>query len=89
MVFCSQNFQVIKFYRSAAIDFDIDTALETLIFVSAHFIINTQFYCSLFNASLLRRMSASLIEEMAKGINNFLNLLYCNPQLPNFSKCFN
>lgn len=59
---------MIKFYRSAAIDFDIDTALETLIFVSTHFIINTQFYCSLWNASILRRMSASLIQGMDQGL---------------------
>lgn len=59
--------QIVKFYRSAAIDFDIDTALETMIFVSTHFIINAQFYCSLWNASTLRQLSASLIEEMDQG----------------------
>lgn len=60
--------QIVKFYRSAAIDFDIDTALESMIFVSTHFIINTQFNCSLWNASILRQMSASLIEEMNQGL---------------------
>lgn len=60
--------QMIKFYQSAAIDHDIDLALESMIFVSTHFIINTQLYCCLWNVSTLREMSAALIEAMAQGL---------------------
>lgn len=58
--FYFQLSQVIKFYRSAAIDIDIDLALESMIFVSTHFIVNAQLYCCLWNASTLRQMSAAL-----------------------------
>lgn len=76
---------MIKFHRSAAIDFDIDMALESLVFVSIHFLINGQSYCCLWNASTLREMSASLIEGMAQGLKNllFFCILYSFEKLVN------
>lgn len=55
------------FYRSCVVDFDMDIALESLLFVSTHFIINTQLYCCIWNASTLKQLSGSLTEEITKS----------------------
>lgn len=57
------------------IDVDMDLALESLLFVATHFIINTQFYCAYWNASVLRQMTTSLTEEIDKSICFFFKFI--------------
>lgn len=62
----SCNFdQAMAFYQSTVADFDMDLALESILFLSTHFIINTQLYCSIWNRPTLKKLSAFLAEETA------------------------
>lgn len=56
--------QAIQFYRSTMVELDMDTAMDCLIFVSAHFAINTQIYCVISKTETLCQLSSSLTEEI-------------------------
>lgn len=65
----SKSFKVVTFYQSAVLDFDMDIALESLLFVSTHFIINTQLYCAIWNTSILQQLSALLSNEISQSMS--------------------
>lgn len=46
------------------VELDMDTAMDCLIFVSAHFAINTQIYCVISKTETLCQLSSSLTEEI-------------------------
>lgn len=64
ILFLSYFSQAIAFYQSSVVDFDMDSALESLIFLSAHLAINTQLYCAIWNRSNLKELSMRLFEEI-------------------------
>lgn len=66
--------QVGGFYQNAIVDFDLDLALESLLFVATHFIINIQLYCATWNRSNLRQLSTLLTVEINNS--NFKMLLH-------------
>lgn len=55
------------FYQCTMVDVDVDSALDGLIFLSAHLAINTQLYSEILNAITLRQLSISMTEQIEQS----------------------